>query len=103
MANLTIIDNISEISKSTMNNFMEKSFSDTLPADFNSNISFPLNNAELNWLITETNYNLSQGLTNMFFLEFDVSGSEISKDHLSILQDINNDFVEKEIHFVLNV
>ena len=40
---------------------------------------------------------------NVFFLEFDLSTSNAKKDHLKNVREINNDFVEKEIHFVLNV
>jgi hypothetical protein len=98
-----VIDNISEISSSTMSNFLEKSMSDTLPCDLDSNVTFPLNNGDFNWMMTEMNYNNSQNLSNMMFMEFDILNSEVSREHLKSLQEINNDFVEKEIHFVFNV
>ncbi len=86
-----------------MSNYLEKSMSDPLPCDFDSNVTFPLNNGDFNWMMTEMNYNNSQSLAHMMFMEFDILNSEVSKEHLKSLQEINDDFVEKEIHFVLNV
>ncbi len=77
------------------NNFSDEFF------DFGS-FCFPLDNSEANFDMTEMNFNAG-GDNSMLFLEFDLMGSNISKDHLRSFREINQEFVDKEIHFVINV
>lgn len=105
--NLQVIDNISEITKSTVQGIEEKAFSsqnnqsdETL--DY-STFKFPLNNTDFNLLMPETRMGSSDNLSNIIFLEFDMNNNSISKEHLKFFKEINNEYVEKEIHFVLNV
>jgi hypothetical protein len=103
-----MLDNISEITKSTLKNLEEKAFNpDNSISDSNldySSIKLPLNNnPELNYIITETNLGINENLNNIIFFEFDLNSSNITKEHVKCFKEINNDFVEKEIHFVLNV
>ena len=41
--------------------------------------------------------------TNLIFLEFDIVNTSMSKEHLRFFREINNDYVDKEIHFNVNV
>lgn len=66
-----------------------------------SMFKFPLNNGDYNYLMTDCI--IGDNLSNIVFLEFDLNANGISRDHLKTLREINNDFVDKEIHFVLNV
>jgi hypothetical protein len=66
--------------------------------DFSS-FKFPINNYDYNLVKIDSNDNLS----NIIFLEFDINSNNISKEHLKYFREVNNDFVDKEIHFVLNV
>jgi hypothetical protein len=103
--NFQIIDNISEITKYTLKNIEDKAFS----AENNysdeyldySALKFPLNNSEYEHIMTDCI--LGDNLNKVVFLEFDMNANNISKDHLKSFREINNEFVDKEIHFVLNV
>jgi hypothetical protein len=68
------------------------------------NIKFPIDNSKFNFMIIDANLGISENLNNIFFLEFDLSKTEASnKDKLKYLREINNECVEREIFFVLNV
>lgn len=54
------------------------------------------------FLVIETNLAISSNLTNIFFLEFDLNGKD-KEQQLKFLKEVNNDFVDKEINFVLSV
>jgi hypothetical protein len=82
----------------------ENNFSDE-NLDF-SKMNFPLNNtnSQMNFIMTESNFGALPCQDNpMLFFEFDLESSGISKDHLKSFREINNEFVDKEIHFILNV
>lgn len=66
-------------------------------------MSFPIDNTENNYMILESNLGISDNLRRLVFLEFDLFNSNIAKDHIKYFREVNNNFVEKEIHFVLNV
>jgi len=63
-------------------------------------IKFPLENSENSYLIMENNLEFTENLSNLVFLEFELVSSSHDLKHF---KEINNDFVEKEINFVLNV
>jgi hypothetical protein len=98
------VDNISEITKSTLKGFEEKAFhkinteSDNI-LNYNS-IKFPINNSEYNLMMVEHPY---LDFSNLIFLEFDIINTSMSKEQLRFFREINNDYVDKEIHFNLNV
>lgn len=66
-------------------------------------VTFPIYNSESSFLIIESNLGRVENLNNIFFLEFDLKNSNISKEKLKHFIEINNDFVDKEMFFVLNV
>lgn len=88
-----------------MKNLEEKAFStenNTSDDAFDYSVfKFPLDNSE--FCLTNPNLGINEKLNNVFFIEFDLDSNNISKEHLKAFREINNDFVEKEIHFVLNV
>lgn len=67
------------------------------------NIKFPIDNSEFNFMIIDANLGISDNLNNLFFLEFDLTNTLSNKEKLKFLREINNDCVEREIFFVLNV
>jgi hypothetical protein len=67
------------------------------------NIKFPIDNSEFNFMIIDANLGISDNLNNIFFLEFDLTLCSNNKDNLKFLREINNECVEREIFFVLNV
>jgi hypothetical protein len=68
-----------------------------------SNLKFPLDNSEFNFMIIDANLGISENLQNIFFLEFDLTNTFTNKEKLKFLREINNDCVERDIFFVLNV
>lgn len=54
-------------------------------------------------MIIDANLSMNENLNNIFFLEFDLSKTLSNKDKLRMLREINNECVEREIFFVLNV
>lgn len=68
-----------------------------------SNIKFPMDNSEFNFMIIDANLGINENLQNIFFLEFDLAKSTINKEKLKFLREINNECVEREVFFVLNV
>jgi hypothetical protein len=67
------------------------------------NLKIPIDNSKFNFMIIDANLSLTENLNNIFFLEFDLSKSSINKEKLRMMREINNDCVEREIYFVLNV
>ena len=67
------------------------------------NLKFPIENSKFNFMIIDANLSINQNLNNIFFLEFDLTKSLSNKDKLKILREINNECVEREIFFNLNV
>ena len=67
------------------------------------NIKFPIDNSEFNFMIIDANLGIAENLNNLFFLEFDLSNSSSNKEKIKFLREINNECVEREIFFVLNV
>jgi len=67
------------------------------------NLKIPIDNTKFNFMIIDANLSLTENLNNIFFLEFDLSKSSINKEKLRMIREINNDCVEREIFFVLNV
>lgn len=67
------------------------------------NIKFPIDNSEFNFMIIDANLGISDNLNNIFFLEFDLTNTTSNKDQLKFLREINQECVDKEIFFILNV
>ena len=67
------------------------------------NLKFPIDNTKFNFMIIDANLSLNENLNNIFFLEFDLSKTLSNKEKLRILREINNECVEREIFFILNV
>lgn len=67
------------------------------------NVKFPIDNSEFNFMIIDANLGITDNLKNIFFLEFDLSSSQNSKEQIKMLREITNDAVDREIFFVLNV
>ncbi len=68
-----------------------------------SNLKFPLDNSEFNFMIIDANLGIPDNLQNIFFLEFDLTNTFTNKEKLKFLREINNECVERDIFFVLNV
>ena len=96
-----MIDNISEITKNTIKSLEEKN--DSLTEKVNTEIQFPIDNCENNYQILESNLGMVENLQNIVFLEFELDNTTLNKDHLKYFREVNNNFVDKEINFVLNV
>ena len=98
------IDKISEITMSTINAIEEKAFSkENNHSDATihySSFKFPLNNSD--YLAASPNYHDDTNL-NLIFLEFELDQTKNAKDKVKYLTEVNNDFVEMDFHFVLNV
>jgi len=98
------IDNVSEISTSTMKTVEEKAFSkenNLSDASINfSSFTFPLNNRE--YLEASPNYFNDTNL-NLFLIEFDMDTTNNLNDNVKCLTEINNKFVEKDFQFTINV
>jgi hypothetical protein len=78
---------------SQVNNLSDQAFDYSI-------FKFPINNSDGSLM---NNGNSYESLDHLYFLEFDINNCGIPKDHLKIFKEVNNDFVEQEIHFVLNV
>ena len=50
------------------------------------NIKFPINNAEFNYMIIDSNLGIKENLNNIFFLEFDLTTIKDNKG----LREISN-------------
>ena len=104
LKNCQVIDNVSEISKNTIRCLEEKNESQNSAKSSNtSELQFPIDNTDANFMIIESNLGIHENLQNIVFLEFDLDNTSISKDHIKYFREVNNNFVEKEINFVLNV
>ncbi len=64
-----------------------------------SSFKFPLNNEDY----IEANPGHYEDQNNFIFLEFELCKTSNAKDWVKYLKEINNDFVDKDIHLVLNV
>jgi len=98
--NLFFIDSISKIEKSTFNNFEERAITQIKKenSDF-SQINFPLTNS-LNY---NNEYFTEDFMNRVFFIEFDLENTNIQRENLRNLVEINNYFADREIFFNLNV
>ena len=63
----------------------------------------PIDLTQNNFLLIESNMEKDENLKNIIFIEFDLKNSQINKDKLKHFVEINNNFVKKEMFFVLNV
>jgi len=98
--NLYFIDTISKIEKSTINNFEERAISQIIKENNDlSQLTLPLPNLP--------NYNneyfTEDYLNRVFFIEFDLENTNIARENLRNLVEINNYFADKEIYLNLNV
>jgi hypothetical protein len=66
-------------------------------------VKLPIDNSENNFLLIESNLGKEENLYNIIFIEFDFKNSLINKEKLKHFVEVNNDFVEKEMFFVLHV
>lgn len=98
--NLNFIDTVSKIEKSTFNNFEERAFSQI---NFENNdlsqTTLPMSNLP--------NYNneyfTEDYMNRVFYVEFDLENTNIARENLRNLIEINNHFADKEIYLNLNV
>lgn len=97
------IDNISEITRTTVKTFEEKNDRLQIDKQLLNEIQFPIDNSETNYQILESNLAVQENLQNIVFLEFELENSSLNKEHLKYFREVNNNFVDKEINFVLNV
>jgi hypothetical protein len=66
------------------------------------NIKFPIDNSGFNFMIIDANLGVVENLNNIFFLQFDLNNGS-NKDQVKYLREINQEFVDREIFFILNV
>jgi hypothetical protein len=98
--NLFFIDTISKIENSTYESFEERSFSQIkFEKKEYTAINLPLSN----YPNYNNEYFTEDYMNRIFFNEFDLENSNIPKENLKNLIEINNQFAEKEIFFILNV
>lgn len=84
----------------------EKSYSQCCNKDNMSdvvNIKFPIDNSGFNFMIIDANLGVSENLNNIFFLEFDLMSNSNNKEQIKFLRDINQEYVDREVYFILNV
>jgi len=67
------------------------------------NIKFPIDNSGFNFMIIDANLGVSENLNIIFFLEFDLTNTSVNKEQLKYLREINQEYVDKEVFFTLNV
>jgi len=103
-SNKHIWKNLEEKSTFQLNtkNSEGKIFGDEKEKDI-TDIKFPIDNSEFNFMIIDANLGIVDNLNNLFFLEFDIANSSSNKEKLKFFREINNESVEREIVFVLNV
>jgi hypothetical protein len=92
---------IPEAHKNVFKNIEEKSSSQLDNSNDLLGIKFPVDNSQFNFMIIDANLGISDNLKNIFFLEFDLTNS--NNKEAKILREINQEFVDKEIFFNLNV
>ncbi len=94
---------IEETSEDQLKEGKTSTYSDDKENDI-AKIKFPIDNSEFNFMIIDANLGISDNLNNLFFLEFDLNNAvSNNKEKLKFLREINNECVEREIFFVLNV
>jgi hypothetical protein len=65
--------------------------------------AFPINNDIFNFLIVDSNLAIKDNLKNIFFIEFDLVKDQLNHEFLNVFTEINNEKVNKDISFILNV
>ncbi len=65
--------------------------------------TFPIRNDNFNFLIVDSNLAIKDNLQNIFFIEFDLNKDIENYENIKIFTEINNEKVNKEIDFILNV
>jgi len=65
--------------------------------------AFPINNDIFNFLIVDSNLAIKDNLHNIFFIEFDLVKDQLNLEFLNVFTEINNEKVNKDISFILNV
>jgi hypothetical protein len=92
---------IPEAHKNVFKQIEEKSSTQLDSSNDLLGIKFPVDNSQFNFMIIDANLGISDNLKNIFFLEFDLTNN--SNKEAKILREINQEFVDKEIFFNLNV
>lgn len=94
------VDQTLQTSKTHISKFSEISTNQLNSQDMSEilNIKFPINNAEFNYMIIDSNLGIKENLNNIFFLEFDLTTIKDNKG----LREISNENVERELFFTLN-
>lgn len=64
---------------------------------------FPIDNNAFNFLIVDSNLAIKENLNNIFFIEFNLINDQKDLEHLKVFTEINNEKVNKDINFTLNV
>ena len=103
--NCQLIDNISEINKTTIRTIEEKndSFFGSEKTVSLGEFSLPIDNSDTNLKFIEANMGIPENRQNVVFLEFELDNSALNKEHLKYFREVNNNFVDKDVSFVLNV
>jgi len=65
--------------------------------------TFPIDNNSFNFLIVDSNLAIKDNLNNIFFIEFDLAKDQSDLETLKVFTEINNEKVNKDISFTLNV
>jgi len=81
-----------ESNRSNTTNFREKYLN-----------TFPINNNSFNYLIVDSNLAIKENLNNIFFLEFELNKENEEIEKIKLFTEINNEKVNKDINFNLNV
>ena len=86
------VDQTLQTSKTHISKFSEISTNQLNSQDMSEilNIKFPINNAEFNYMIIDSNLGIKENLNNIFFLEFDLTTIKDNKG----LREISNENVE---------
>ena len=94
------VDQTLQTSKTHISKFSEISTNQINSQDMSEilNIKFPINNAEFNYMIIDSNLGIKENLNNIFFFVFELT---TIKDN-NVLWEISNENVERELFFTLN-
>jgi hypothetical protein len=96
------IDNTTEITNTTVKE-LESQYIAKQVGIPSQELYFPIINEDNTFYILESNLGNIDDMENIIFLEFDLINSQNPKEVVKHFTDINSNFVDKEIHFKLNV
>ena len=76
---------------------------ENLEIEENFRKTFPIVNNNFNFLVVDSNLAIKENLNNIFFIEFDLKNENDNCDFINLFTEINNEKVNKDISFTLNV